>query len=333
MNYGKRSTSKKRNALISRTSMLEKRAHVSFIRVLFTALIAVCVMVVCLGIGSFRGVIAGAPDVNDVDISPLGYATFLYDDQGTQIRQLSAPTSNRLPVSLDQIPVSLHHAVVSIEDERFYEHNGIDVRGILRAGVKALTSGGFSEGASTITQQLLKNSVFDFMSEDTLVEKIERKLQEQYLFLVRHKIESAEELVSVLDNLTDKKKEASKEKSKTYKAKERFKDIFDKAEQIRGLDDAESCYQSGDTFFEDEHNAWERLNTELLAQGYSVEEVESLRKKYESKYAQDCKAERAVSKELNLGRSIWKELTVSASAEEKQYDKETIRDRKEQPVR
>ena len=159
------------------------------------------------------------------------------------------------------------------------------------------------------------------------------KLQEQYLFLVRHKIESAEELVSVLDNLTDKKKEASKEKSKTYKAKERFKDIFDKAEQIRELDDAESCYQSGDTFFEDEHNAWERLNTELLAQGYSVEEVESLRKKYESKYAQDCKAERAVSKELNLGRSIWKELTVSASAEEKQYDKETIRDRKEQPVR
>lgn len=76
---------------------------------------------------------------------------------------------------------------------------------------------------------------------------------------VKHKIESAEELVSVLDNLTDKKKEASKEKSKTYKAKERFKDIFDKAEQIRGLDDAESCYQSGDTFFEDEHNAWERL--------------------------------------------------------------------------
>lgn len=52
------------------------------------------------------------------------------------------------------------------------------------------------------------------------------KLQEQYLFLVRHKIESAEELVSVLDNLTDKKKEASKEKSKTYKAKERFKDIL-----------------------------------------------------------------------------------------------------------
>ena len=182
MNYGKRSTSKKRNALISRTSMLEKRAHVSFIRVLFTALIAVCVMVVCLGIGSFRGVIAGAPDVNDVDISPLGYATFLYDDQGTQIRQLSAPTSNRLPVSLDQIPVSLQHAVVAIEDERFYEHNGIDVRGIARAGMKAITTGNFSEGASTITQQLLKNNVFtDWTNESTQLERFTRKFQEQYL--------------------------------------------------------------------------------------------------------------------------------------------------------
>ena len=182
MNYGKRSTSKKRNALISRTSMLEKRAHVSFIRVLFTALIAVCVMVVCLGIGSFRGVIAGAPDVNNVDISPLGYATFLYDDQGTQIRQLSAPTSNRLPVSLDQIPVSLQHAVVAIEDERFYEHNGIDVRGIARAGMKAITTGNFSEGASTITQQLLKNNVFtDWTNESTQLERFTRKFQEQYL--------------------------------------------------------------------------------------------------------------------------------------------------------
>ena len=182
MNYGKRSTSKKRNALISRTSMMGKRAHVSFIRVLFTALIAVCVMVVCLGIGSFRGVIAGAPDVNNVDISPLGYATFLYDDQGTQLRQLSAPTSNRLPVSLEQIPVSLQHAVVAIEDERFYEHNGIDVRGIARAAMKALTTGNFSEGASTITQQLLKNNVFtDWTSESTQLERFTRKFQEQYL--------------------------------------------------------------------------------------------------------------------------------------------------------
>ena len=182
MNYGKKSTAKKRTALISRSSMMGKRARVSFIRVLFVSLIAICIAVTCLGVGSFRGVIDNAPDVNDIDIMPLGYATFLYDDAGNQIRKLAAPDSNRLPVTLDQIPVDLQHAVVAIEDERFYEHNGIDVKGILRAGVKALTTGDFSEGASTITQQLLKNNVFtNWTSESTQLERFTRKFQEQYL--------------------------------------------------------------------------------------------------------------------------------------------------------
>ena len=182
MNYGKKSTAKKRTALISRSSMMGKRARVSFIRILFVSLIALCIAVTCLGVGSFRGVIDNAPDVNDIDIMPLGYATFLYDDAGNQIRKLAAPDSNRLPVTLDQIPVDLQHAVVAIEDERFYEHNGIDVKGILRAGVKALTTGDFSEGASTITQQLLKNNVFtNWTSESTQLERFTRKFQEQYL--------------------------------------------------------------------------------------------------------------------------------------------------------
>ena len=182
MNYGKKSTAKKRTALISRSSMMGKRARVSFIRVLFVSLIALCIAVTCLGVGSFRGVIDTAPDVNDIDIMPLGYATFLYDDAGNQIRKLAAPNSNRLPVTLDQIPVDLQHAVVAIEDERFYEHNGIDVKGILRAGMKAITTGDFSEGASTITQQLLKNNVFtNWTSESTQLERFTRKFQEQYL--------------------------------------------------------------------------------------------------------------------------------------------------------
>ena len=182
MNYGKKSASKKRNSLISRSSMMGKRAHVSFIRVLFIGLIALCVAVSSLGIGSIRGILANTPDVNEVDIMPLGYATFLYDCNGNQIRKLAAPNANRLPVSIDQIPEDLQHAVVAIEDERFYEHNGIDVRGILRAGVKALTTGSFSEGASTITQQLLKNNVFtNWTNESTQVERFTRKLQEQFL--------------------------------------------------------------------------------------------------------------------------------------------------------
>lgn len=198
MNYGKKSTAKKRTALISRSSMMGKRARVSFIRVLFVSLIALCIAVTCLGVGSFRGVIDTAPDVDDIDIMPLCYATFLYDDAGNQIRKLAAPDSNRLPVTLDQIPVDLQHAVVAIEDERFYEHNGIDVKGILRAGMKALTTGDFSEGASTITQQLLKNNVFtNWTSESTQLERFTRKIQEQYLAV---QVEKKTDKDTILEN-------------------------------------------------------------------------------------------------------------------------------------
>lgn len=198
MNYGKKSTAKKRTALISRSSMMGKRARVSFIRVLFVSLIALCIAVTCLGVGSFRGVIDTAPDVDDIDIMPLGYATFLYDDAGNQIRKLAAPDSNRLPVTLDQIPVDLQHAVVAIEDERFYEHNGIDIKGILRAGMKALTTGDFSEGASTITQQLLKNNVFtNWTSESTQLERFTRKIQEQYLAV---QVEKKTDKDTILEN-------------------------------------------------------------------------------------------------------------------------------------
>lgn len=198
MNYGKKSAAQKRNSLISRSSMMGKRARVSFIRLLFVSLIALCIGVTCLGIGSFKGVIDNAPDVNDIDIMPLGYATFLYDDQGNQIRKLAAPDANRLPVTLEQIPIELQHAVVAIEDERFYEHNGIDVRGILRAGVKALTSGDFSEGASTITQQLLKNNVFtNWTSESTQLERFTRKFQEQYLAI---QVEKKTDKDTILEN-------------------------------------------------------------------------------------------------------------------------------------
>ena len=66
MNYGKQSTLKKRKALTSRSSMVGTRANVSFIRILFLSLITLCVMGLCMGIGSFKGIIDNAPDKFDV---------------------------------------------------------------------------------------------------------------------------------------------------------------------------------------------------------------------------------------------------------------------------
>ena len=182
MNYGRKAIAKRRRSLTSSTSMLGKKANVSLIRLMFILIISLIAGMFSLGVGSIQGILANAPDADKVDIMPLGYATFLYDDSGNQIRKLAAPDANRLPVSLKDIPLDLQHAVVAIEDERFYEHNGIDMRGIVRAGVRALTTGSFSEGASTITQQLLKNNVFtNWTNESSLVESVIRKLQEQYL--------------------------------------------------------------------------------------------------------------------------------------------------------
>ncbi len=68
---------------------------------------------------------------------------------------------NRDPVELDQISKYMQDAVVAIEDERFYEHGGVDTKGLLRALVANQVSGGVSQGASTLTQQLVKNTLKD----------------------------------------------------------------------------------------------------------------------------------------------------------------------------
>ena len=127
------------------------------------------------------GIINTAPDVSDIDVSPAGFSTTVYDNKGNTLTKLIAENSNRIYVTLDKIPDHLKDAFVAIEDERFYSHNGIDIQGIMRAGVKALISGDLSQGASTITQQLLKNNVFtSWTSESSKIEKFRRKFQEQY---------------------------------------------------------------------------------------------------------------------------------------------------------
>ena len=161
------------------------------------------------------------------------------------------------------------------------------------------------------------------------------KLQEEYLFLVNHDIHSAEELVSVISSLTDKRKEVSAEKSRIYKARERSRELFDIADDMKELEPAEKSFLQGDEFFTDEHLQWETLKQKLLSQGYSFEEVEALRKHYKEEYSKACAKERAVFKELNIGKSIWKSLIPDSVSDGKdaQYNKETIRDRKEQPER
>ena len=155
MNYGKKGSKKRTAELTSKSVMLRKKFRVIFCKALLVCLFAAVVVGGSLGFGVYKGILDSAPSIDDIDATPTGYLTTVLDNQGNEIATLVASGSNRKNVTIDEIPINLQHAFVAIEDSRFYDHNGIDLKGIVRAGVVGLTSGRFSEGASTITQQLL----------------------------------------------------------------------------------------------------------------------------------------------------------------------------------
>lgn len=193
MNYGKKGVARKEKQLTSTASLVRKKFTVIFFKTLFFCFLGVLVVVVCAGAGIFRGIIASAPDISDIDPSPTGYLSVVLDNQGNETAKLVASGSNRVYVTLDEIPQTVQYAFVAIEDERFYEHNGIDIKGIIRAGFTGIANGfHFSQGASTITQQLLKNNVFEGWTNQSGMEKIQRKIQEQYLAIELSKVKSKE---------------------------------------------------------------------------------------------------------------------------------------------
>ncbi len=200
MDYGKRGAARKKKALHSKSKKWKKRCSFSFLKVFLFLILTLGVIGLCGGLGVVKGILSSAPDISNIDVSPTGFSTFVYDSQGNQIAKLDAEGSNRVPVSMDKIPEDLAHAFVAIEDMRFYEHNGIDIRGIIRAGWKGISTGNFSEGASTITQQLIKNNVLTSWtseSEKGFAIKVKRKVQEQYLAI---KLEQTMDKDKILEN-------------------------------------------------------------------------------------------------------------------------------------
>lgn len=191
MNYGKKGVSRKEKQLTSTASLVRRKFSVIFFKTLLVFFLAAIVIGGCAGIGVFKGIIDSAPDISDIDPTPTGYLSVVLDNQGNQTAKLVASGSNRVYVTLDEIPEDLQHAFVAIEDERFYEHNGIDIKGIIRAGFTGIANGfHFSQGASTITQQLLKNNVFEGWTNQSGIEKVKRKIQEQYLAIELSKVKS-----------------------------------------------------------------------------------------------------------------------------------------------
>ena len=192
MNFGKEGIRKKRRAVVSKKGKIGRKLTTLLFELGIAAVFAAAVCIASAGYGAYQGILAASPGIEEIDASPTGYLSTILDAKGNTTATLVASGSNRVYVTLDEIPVHLQNAFIAIEDARFREHNGIDIKGIIRVGIKGIAAGfHFSEGASTITQQLLKNNVFTtWTAEKSQADRFKRKIQEQYLALQLEKVES-----------------------------------------------------------------------------------------------------------------------------------------------
>lgn len=194
MNYNELSINKKRKELRSKKKRIKTTVYSMIARI--SLLIFACILIAGAGFmyGSYRGMIHSAPSISN--LSPKNSASVIYDDTDHVVQQLSDYSSNRILIPYSEIPDNLKNAFIAIEDERFYEHHGIDFKGIMRALIIDLKTGSASQGASTLTQQLIKNNVFEAGGEDNIIAKIKRKIQEQYLAIQIEKTYSKENILT-----------------------------------------------------------------------------------------------------------------------------------------
>lgn len=182
MNFSRIAVEQRAHRLTSPNTKRRFKIKLITIRILLVISLFTACLVISSLYGAFQSIIDSAPDIDDIQVSPQGYATTVTDAKGKTLQTLVGKDANREYVALDQIPSNLQNAFIAIEDERFWTHSGVDFHGILRAFAVGIMNGGdFNQGASTLTQQLLKNQVFGGGEESTMYARLERKLQEQYL--------------------------------------------------------------------------------------------------------------------------------------------------------
>ncbi len=181
MNFSKDETNKKIRNLKTRSKRFSSKLNVTVFRLFLLGVVFVCAVGVAAVAGIVNGLSATVPSIDLINVVPSGYASNTYFRDGTHAETLAGVEANRDYVEIVNLPDHIKYAFVAMEDERFYEHDGIDMRGIMRALVSNLKERNLEYGASTITQQLLKNQVFGGGNEDNPIVKIVRKVQEQFL--------------------------------------------------------------------------------------------------------------------------------------------------------
>lgn len=170
---------KKKNRTIfkskSRKSNFILSVLVNSFRIFFVVLACLVLAVAGVVVGIGKAYVETAPDLDINLISKQAKTSFIYDSNGELLTEYKG-IENRVNVGIDYVPKNLQNAFVAAEDERFYSHKGVDVKRIIGAFVNNFMNNS-TQGGSTITQQLIKNTVLS--SEMSY----KRKIQEAYLAL------------------------------------------------------------------------------------------------------------------------------------------------------
>ena len=198
-------TNGKENIKPSETSVKKKKKKpvLKYLKIFFITLFSVIILVSVAGLGVVLAMIKTCPSL-DVDgtILNLDEPSVLYDDSN-QVMDTVITSQKRTVVKMNTIPANLANAFVSIEDERFYQHGGIDVKRIISASFQDLLSKihktGNIQGASTITQELIKQRMF---LDDSLTNRIDfkRKVQEAYLATELEKVLTKNQILEAFMN-------------------------------------------------------------------------------------------------------------------------------------
>ncbi|MDU2672345.1 MAG: transglycosylase domain-containing protein [Clostridium sp.] len=180
-----------------------------FFKYFFLTILITGLLLSVVGVGYVVAVIKTAPTLDVESIHDLNQTSMYYDNKGEVIDNI--PTQEeRYKISYEEIPQNLINAYIAIEDERFMTHPGIDVKRIIGAALRdvkvILTGEGGVHGASTLTQQLIKNTLlFEEASNENKADSgplasVNRKIKEIYLALKLEKVLSKEEIVTAYLN-------------------------------------------------------------------------------------------------------------------------------------
>jgi len=163
----------------------------TFIKIIISAALAFAILISAAAITAV--ILSGGVSLDESKLLNASCGVEIYDDEGNLIKEVSLFTGGA-SAKIENIPEKTKNAFIAVEDKRFYSHGGLDYKRVLSAAYKNIKNRAFKEGASTITQQLIKNT--HLSGEKT----ISRKLKEMRLSLAAEKRYSKDEILEMYLN-------------------------------------------------------------------------------------------------------------------------------------